>query len=348
MNRSVIKVLSLFSGLLAGLWAAGCKEKPATPETKTHATAPLPPGVPRQWLEPAEAGDAEAQYHLGLLLYYGYKTPRTQEEAVEMFQRAVQERLTGQGHTPRIDYSRNDGVTMNAEEGLKWLRKAGESGHAWAQYHLGDIYANGKGIPADPKEGARWYLKAAEKGNGWSQYHLAHMLAKGTGVECNAAEAAKWFRYAAEQGIIHAQYDLGYRLSSGDGVPKNPEEARVWLHKAAEADHSWAQFNLAVLLLEGSGGPRNPEDAAKWFEQSAQQGNAESQYMLGTMYARGQGVPRDFYEAYKWVNLAVARAPQPYYKTFRKSLEDRLSPGQLQEAGRWATAFVPRKSNLIP
>ena len=59
----------------------------------------------------AEAGDATAQYSLGLMYYNG------------------------------------EGVPKDSAEAVKWYRKAADQGYADAQFNLGLNYANGEGVP---------------------------------------------------------------------------------------------------------------------------------------------------------------------------------------------------------
>ena len=71
----------------------------------------------------AEAGDAAAQYDLGMTYYSGYVVPKDVAEAVH------------------------------------WWRMAAGQGHADAQYGLGLMYQNGSGVPEDDAEAVKWYRK---------------------------------------------------------------------------------------------------------------------------------------------------------------------------------------------
>jgi len=76
----------------------------------------------------AEAGDAKAQFDLGLC------------------------------------YVRADGVNKDNKEFLKWLTKSAEQGYAPAQWNLGRCYYYSMGIKKDYEKAVKWWTKAAEQG----------------------------------------------------------------------------------------------------------------------------------------------------------------------------------------
>jgi len=67
----------------------------------------------------------------------------------------------------------------------------------------------------------------------YAQYFLGRMYAEGRGVEANHEEAAKWFRKAAEKGVQDAQFRLGGCYERGQGVPKDMEYAYGWYSVSA-------------------------------------------------------------------------------------------------------------------
>ena len=105
----------------------------------------------------AEQGDADSQFFLGGMYYFG---------------RGVQQ-----------DYA----------EAVKWYRKAAEQGDAAAQFCLGGMYAQGKGVKQDYAETVKWLRKAAGQGDADSQFCLGDMYARGEGVMQSGAAAADWF-----------------------------------------------------------------------------------------------------------------------------------------------------------
>lgn len=84
------------------------------------------------------------------------------------------------------------------------------------------------------EEALKTFLPLAETSNhAYSQYFLGRMYAEGRGVPLNRDEAAKWFRKAAEKGIQDAQFRLGGMYERGEGVPTDMEYAYAWYSVSA-------------------------------------------------------------------------------------------------------------------
>ena len=155
-------------------------------------------------IQKAKQGDATAQFDLGMEYRYG---------VLDVHQ----------------DYTK----------AVYWFRKAAEQGHAWAQYILGIMYANGQGVPQDYTKAIKWHRKAAEQGLTGAQYNLGVMYAEGWGVLKDHAKAAEWYRKAAEQGNAAAQYSLGVAYENGKGVPIDYAKAAKWYRKAAKREYDY-------------------------------------------------------------------------------------------------------------
>jgi len=144
------------------------------------------PAAVRELQGPAEHGDAEAQYRIGLMHEFGKGYPRDMQQA------------------------------------LAWLRKAANQGHEAAQVELGVIYTGGDGVRADPAQAVEWFRKAAQHGSATAQYNLGMMYAKGSGVPRDDVQAVTWIRKAADQGFALAQYSLGVAYENGEGTAQDP------------------------------------------------------------------------------------------------------------------------------
>lgn len=109
----------------------------------------------------AGQGNAEAQFHLGIL------------------------------------YANGLGVTLDLPQALLWYRKAAEQGHAWAQYNAGSMYYLGAGVPQDYAQADAWFRQAAEQGHAWAQYDLGSMHEFGHGVVPDTVVAYALYNLAA-------------------------------------------------------------------------------------------------------------------------------------------------------
>ena len=95
---------------------------------------------------------------------------------------------------------------------LKEWKPLADQGHAYAQYILGLMYADGEGVVEDDAEAARWLRLAADQG---------------------LAEAARWYRLAADQGHAGAQHNLGVMYANGEGVLQDNVTAHMWFNIAS-------------------------------------------------------------------------------------------------------------------
>ena len=84
--------------------------------------------VQKEMLRMAEAGDAGAQFSLG------------------------------------VTYEQGKGIRQDYTEAVQWYRKAAEQGQAEAQYNLGVMYAKGEGVRQNYKIAKEWFGKACDNG----------------------------------------------------------------------------------------------------------------------------------------------------------------------------------------
>ena len=82
----------------------------------------------QQWSAAAQAGEAVAQYSLGILHASGFGVPQSYQEAA------------------------------------RWFQQAAEQGYGEAQYNLGLLYARGQGVPQDYIQAYKWLELAARQG----------------------------------------------------------------------------------------------------------------------------------------------------------------------------------------
>ena len=154
--------------------------------------------------QPAEQGDVEAQYNLGVM------------------------------------YGMGRGVPLDDAEAVRWYRLAAEQGEARAQFNLGASYDFGRGVIEDADEAVRWYRLAVEQGEAAAQHNLGFMYATGRGVIEDADEALRWYRLAAAQGVASTQHHLGVVYNNGHGVSKDDVLAYMWFYVAAANGHGAA------------------------------------------------------------------------------------------------------------
>lgn len=120
----------------------------------------------------ANAGEAEAQYRLGLMYRFGW------------------------------------GVEKDSVIAVRWLQRAADQLHVAAMTELGNMYRLGRGAPEDPKRAAQLLRDAAARGNGFAQLAIGRMYRAGNGVEADNVKAWAWFTLAIENQVMDA---VGHR-----------------------------------------------------------------------------------------------------------------------------------------
>ncbi|MBM3490084.1 MAG: sel1 repeat family protein [Alphaproteobacteria bacterium] len=256
----------------------------------------------REFRQDAEAGMAQAQYRLGLMLLDG------------------------------------EGVAADGAAAAGWLGRAAEQGHDDAMRVLGIIYEEGRLGAADPARAVAWYRVAAERGNARAQRNLATHYALGQGVARDFVQAAHWYRLAAAAGNAKAKRNLAYLLLFGQGVTRDPARAAALFAEAAAGGVDKADYDLGFMYYNGAGGEHDPRKAAEHFRRAAEQGNADAQILLGRQYLYGEGVPADPARAFFWVWLGSLQKPavaEFYFAALRNKLTPADRARLREEAANW-------------
>ena len=175
------------------------------------ATTPPPVSEVEALRQAAQAGDARAQYDLG------------------------------------IRYASGRDIAKDDAAAAQWFERAAVQGLASAQYNLGVMYDRGLGVKEDPTLAFFWYQSAAEQGHARAEHNLATAYADGKGTNADLAQAAKWFEKAAAAGVPESQYYLGVMYERGMGVPKDLDRAMAMFRLAAGQGHKEAAEKIAAL-----------------------------------------------------------------------------------------------------
>lgn len=184
----------------------------------------------------AQAGNAEAQYGLGLVYRQGKQVPKDEDQAARWLKKSAE-----QGYAlAQRDFGLMV-VHQTPVQGEQWLRRAAERGDAEAQLWLGVGYEQSWFGNNDPQEALKWTKKAAEQEQPDAQCVLGQKYEDGDGVEQNYALAAKWYRKAADHapnlgGAGQARNRLGQLYLKGEGVDKNYVQAYLWLYVGGVVD----------------------------------------------------------------------------------------------------------------
>ncbi len=181
----------------------------------------------REWKAAADAGQAEAQFDLGVL------------------------------------YAQGLGVRRDLSQAASWYRKAAEQGNAEAQFALGQMYSRGWGVPRDEADALRWFQMANSVESDGPPTDWA--IIEGHGMPQDAGQAAYWYRQAADQGHTEAQFNLGRLYSSGQGVKRDEEQAARWTSASASRGNPPAMADLGTRYANGNGVEKDDKRAYFWL-----------------------------------------------------------------------------------
>jgi uncharacterized protein len=190
-----MKFIALVFSLLLTLSLAACADDTAT----FNAMLAL-----------ANKGDAEAQYHVGMM------------------------------------YNNGIGTGQDTKQAFGWFQKSAAANDALGAYKLGCYYAGqGAGVvEADANEALKYKLVAASAGYSLAQHDVAVSYAQ----QGNFDEAVKWLKMASDQGYDMSLYGLAISYHEGKGVPNDPTLAYAYLKLSQLASETGVNAKVQALL----------------------------------------------------------------------------------------------------
>ena len=202
----------------------------------------------REWKAAADAGQAEAQFDLGVL------------------------------------YAKGLGVKRDVPAAVGWYRKAADQGNAEAQFALGQMYSRGWGVPRDEIDAMRWFQMANDPNSIGSATDWE--VIEGYGIEQDPQQAAYWYQMAADQGHAEAQYNLGRLYASGKGVPRDEERAVNWIRASASQAYVPAQAMFGARYATGNGITQDHRLAYFWLTLAFLHGDKSVEKLRSTEAAK--------------------------------------------------------------
>ena len=189
-------VLLLALGLSEPVLAGPLEDARAAYDKQDYTTA-------LRLLRPLAAqGEADAQFHLGVMYQVGQGVPQDYAQAV------------------------------------KWYRLAADQDNARAQFMLGGMYDVGQGVPQDYAQALKWYRLAADQGYALAQLNLGFMYELGQGVPKDDVLAYMWRNLAAagasdadiRERAVKARDELAKMMTPAQ-VARAQRMSREWRHK---------------------------------------------------------------------------------------------------------------------
>lgn len=188
------------------------------PAPSRAASANEPPSDPvaraKFYIERAKAGDAAAQYDIGVL------------------------------------YARGEGLVQDYASAANWFHASAAQGNVDAEYDLGVLYAQGLGVPANQTEAINWYRSAADREHPGAQFNLALAYATGAGAKQDYAAAARWYQRAAAHALTPAMINLAILYETGNGLERSPVDAYAWYSAAGERGDATGKARATELFKQ--------------------------------------------------------------------------------------------------
>lgn len=248
----------------------------------------------------AEAGDIDAQYHLGQAHKWNHFYLMNKDTA-KWFELAAE-----QGH-PQAAYDlirwyRFDVEDEDSDEKADyWTLKSIElqtalanAGDAEAQYKLGEIYSALSWEGRDYDIGVQWYTKAAEQNHVNALYELAEAYEIGVGVEQNsAAIAVNLYTQAERAGHARAaekRNDLIQKVQGWMALAQTSFQAQDFKTafdnylNAATYNVPDALYAVGILYFHGNGTEKNLDNAMLYLQKAAAQNHPSAMLDLGKIY----------------------------------------------------------------
>ena len=150
----------------------------------------------------AQAGDAHAQYLLGLLYRDGGLVIPDTERARDWMEQAASQNVPAAQYALGKLFLSDDPLVHDPDQGIRWLKAAAQNGNDYAAYALGREYLSGKYVLKNTEKAADYLCQAARGDNPWAQYLLGKLYL----MDQDEHAAYQWFQAAAEQGHIYAEF----------------------------------------------------------------------------------------------------------------------------------------------
>ena len=195
----------------------------------------------------ATAGDAEAQYTLGVMYAQGWGTLADPVRAADWYQRAAKQGFAKAEHNLAALYLSGSGVIADSHQARVWFERAAQHGSAKSAHLLGLLYFKGDGVSRDYVAALEWWQRALNGHEPDAGYNLGILYRRGLGVDQNLATAAKYWQRAAANGSLLGQNALGMAYERGEGVPRDVVKALGWYELAARHGLAIAAQNAEVL-----------------------------------------------------------------------------------------------------
>lgn len=232
-------------------------------------------------------GDSKANLLLGYAYLMGNGIAKDENQAQSLFKKAIPE-----------------------------VTKAADLGNPFWCWRLSTCYADGEGVDVDEEIELEYLKKASETNFGRAQFWLARKLY----YERNYPDAMLWYRKASEHGFAAAKYEIGMMYYAGSGVKEDNELAFDWFSQAADAGEIQSLGSLGDMYDAGYYVERDWNEAFKYYQRYYQAGGGGAPLRkLGEFYVFGiNGAEKNIEKAKELFKLSGDKRAAMYLEVLDK------------------------------
>ncbi|RIA86482.1 hypothetical protein C1645_807770 [Glomus cerebriforme] len=218
------------------------------------------------WLLNNQDNSSNSIYLLGYLNFHGIGTNVNRQEAIKLYQKAVEL----ENNAAKLDISYiyiygNDDET-NYNKAFEISKKLAEEEYPGGINRLGYCYDSGIGTEVNIQKAFELYQKAADLGNSNGINNLGWCYEKGIGTDVNMQKAFEFYQKAADLENLNGINNLGACYDCGTGTNINKQKAFELYLTAANLENDLAQYNLALMYENGNGIEKNINQAIYWYK----------------------------------------------------------------------------------
>ena len=257
-----------------------------------------------RWLKlVASLGNANADYKLGEMYYYGDGVPEDEATAAEYFLKSGfygDDVIVGFGDMFR--YGR--GVDKDINKAIFFYES--EANYAYdeesraATFALGEIYRDGK-------KAVHYFMEFAFGGGDYFFVTDTKLYEDGNIIPMDYSERDCFFSFDTANGDDAARFALGCMYLYGQAVKKDVYKAAWWFAKMDELNcyDNGEVFDLAEMYRTGDGVERDVETALDYYERAAENGNIRATYRLSEIYRDGKGVKKNLSKSRQFLDATI-------------------------------------------
>ena len=275
-------------------------------------------------IKKAEAGDANAQFQLGLAFEDGKDVDQDDKAAVDWYRKSAAQGFAKAENSLGVMYSRGHGVPRDKEQAFSWYRKAAAQALPEADFNVATSYYNGDGVGSDLNRAYAWMLIAKRHGSPNAEQALSHisqdltghtdygsfmlgeLYEKGIETPKDLKAAFETYLDLANSGRKQngaAEIKLCEFYGNGTGVAQDLVQSKSWCRAAAKSGISSAFLMLGRMAENGLGGPKSVKEAEVWYRDAALSMLADGFMSMGRLKLQS-GSHDDEKDAYYWFFLA--------------------------------------------